>query len=230
MAESGIGATAASRGAWPFYYEAGLDRRDDPGGRDAYGIFAFKAELVYNGFSKGINPLLALWGDSAVARTRDAQKAFGVQVDGVLGPETARCLFRHRASAAEAASRIPAHWLARIKSLESGNDPVAQGEEDPDDEGLLQENGPSNPTITQIQCWTPSFILPYGGQQLVGRIAATGSVKAGVAAWNVGNYAAAEWAQAGFPASGVYVTIGGAKVDVAPRATTYYNDVQAQAL
>ena len=198
-----------SRGAWPYFYQLGLDFRSDPQGRDAYGIYAFKNELIYNGFSKGIAPDLPYWGSGAVKQTKDAQSFFGLTVDGVLGPITARCLFRKRLTASELSLSLPVHLLAKIKTLESGNDPVAQGWVDPNDEGLFQENLPSNPSLTQINCWTPSYIVPYAASQLFNHIHnCADSVKAGTASWNVGNFYANEWRKAGFPASGGPVVNG----------------------
>lgn len=221
-----------SRGAWPYDYKLGLDFRSEPQGRGAYGIFALKNELIYNGFSRGINPTLAYWGTGAVRRTKNFQKANGLVVDGDLGPVTARALFRHRISVAEAAAGLPAHLLARIKTLESDNDPVAQGWLDLQDEGLFQENLPSNPDITQIQCWTPSFIIPHAASQLASRIkSCSGNVKAGTAAWNIGNELAIEWMKAGFPASGLFYTLpDGSKFDFAARATNYVADVAGEPL
>ena len=215
----------ASRGAWPYWYELGLDFRSDPQGRDAYGIYAFKNELVFNGFSKQINIESPYWGTGVVARTKDAQKHFGLPVDGVLGPQTALALFRLRLS-----EQPNADILSQIKSLESDNDPVAQGYEDLDDEGLFQENGPSNPDLTQIQRWTPSFIVPHAASQLESRIKSCGSVKAGIAGWNIGNEYATEWRIAGYPASGKVIVVDGNSIDMFTRATQYVADVEKQEL
>ena len=217
-----------SRGAWPYYYQLGLDFRSDPQGRDAYGIYAFKNELIYNGFSKGINPTLPYWGSGVVTQTKKAQKFFGLTVDGVLGPMTARCLFRKRCTTSELALTLPIHLLAKIKTLESGDDPVAQGVVDPDDEGLFQENLPSNPSLTQIECWTPSFIIPHAASQLFNHIKDCGnSSKAGTAAWNVGNFYANEWRLAGFPTSGGPIVDG---QDIYSRCDQYVNLVNAEPL
>lgn len=216
---------ATSRGAWPYNYAEGLDFRGDPQGRGAYGIYAFKNELIYNGFSRGVNPGSAFWGSKAVGRTKDAQRHFGLVADGVLGPKTALALFRKRL-----AEQANGHVLSQIKSLESGNDPIAQGYADLDDEGLFQENGPSNPDLTKQQCWTPSFIIPHAASQLASRIKSCGSVRAGVAGWNVGNTYATDWRKAGYPPSGKWVNIGGQEIDVFARAYNYYNLVSRQAL
>lgn len=217
-----------SRGAWPYFYQLGLDFRSDPQGRDAYGIYALKNELIYNGFSKGINPSTAYWGDKVVGRTRDAQKFFGLYQDGVLGPVTARCLWRKRITASELTLTIPVHLLAKIKTLESGDDPVAQGEVDPNDEGLFQENLPSNPSLTPVQCWTPSFIIPHAASQLANHIKDCGnSAKAGTAAWNVGNFYANKWRLDDFPASGGPIVDG---QDMYERCTQYVNLVNSEPL
>ena len=217
-----------SRGAWPYYYTLGLDFRSNPQGRDAYGIYAFKNELIYNGFSKGVNPSTPYWGDKAVARTKQAQKFFGLTVDGVLGPETARCLWRKRITASELTLSLPIHLLAKIKTLESGDDPVAQGVVDTEDEGLFQENLPSNPSLSQKECWTPSFIIPHAASQLHNRIIDCGnSTKAGTAAWNVGDFYANQWRLAGFPASGGPIVDG---QDIYARCDHYVKLVNSEPL
>lgn len=217
-----------SRGAWPFYYQAGLDRRADPTGRDAHGIYAFKDELIFNGFGYGtVKPTVAEWGAQAVAATKEAQASFGLTADGVLGPQTARCLFRKRMLSAESTYMIPNSVLQQIASLESGNDPVAQGMADPQDEGLFQENLPSHPSLSQQQCWTPSYIIPVAARQLQAYFdGLDGSVKAAVAAWNIGEFYASEWKQSNFPASGKVVN----GQDIFARATQYYALVTSQAL
>lgn len=211
-----------SRGAWPFFYTLGLDRRSDPNGRDAHGIYAFKNELIYNGYATGIDASLAYWGGQAVLQTRAFQANVGISIDGVLGPETARRLFRKRLNGQPNGVN-----LSRIKSLESANDPVAQGMVDPNDEGLFQENMPSNPTLSLIEAWTPSFIVPYAASQLMARINSCGSVKAGIAGWNIGDFYATEWRKAGYPASGGPVVDG---QDMWSRATQYVALVNQQPL
>jgi hypothetical protein len=221
----------SGRGAWPFYYEHGLDRRGDPQGRDAHGIYALKAELVYGGWGFGIDPTLPFWGGAATKATKSAQAALGIGSHGVLGPVTSRCLFRHRYAVAEAAAGLPPHALARIGWVETDDDPVAQGYDTPLDEGIIQENLPSNPGLTQVQCWTPSIIIPHGATQLRHRITnCDGSLAAGTVSWNVGVASANEWRLAGFPARGGPVIDPETGETLYAHCTSYWAKIQAAPL
>lgn len=219
------------RGAWPFYYVKGLDRRSDPQGRDAHGIYALKTELIYGGFGEGIDAAVAYWGRDATRAVKQAQAAFAITEDGVLGPNTARCLYRHRYAVAEASVGLPAHALARIGWTETNDDPVAQGELTPRDEGIIQENLDSNPGLTQMQCWNPAFIIPHGAGQLRARITnCGGSVMAGVVSWNVGVASANRWRLAGFPASGGSIINAETGETLYAHCTAYWKKILAAPL
>jgi len=123
-------------GAWSFgFYHLNMVV---PNTRVAHGITAFKNELIYNGNTGNgkIIPELPSWGKYVDMALRNFQKSHGLKVDGVLGPTTADALFLKRAKQVEDLNGIPSDYLARIKTHESNNDPVAQGYEDSADEGL----------------------------------------------------------------------------------------------
>lgn len=193
------------RGAWPFYYKLGLDFRASPQGRDAHGIYALKRELIYNG-NTGDGKMVAdsaMWGSYADLACRTFQKQHGLIVDGELGPTTARHLLSKRFTALETQYGIPSKLLSKIKTLESSNDPVAQGYVDIDDEGLMQINLHFHPDITFEYAWDPAQCGPLGGSQLQSAITyCDHDLDGGVAAWNIGRYYARQWVQAGKPASG----------------------------
>lgn len=213
-------------GAWSFgYYHYGMEVPND---RVAAGIVAFKRALIDNGYVKGIVPDLAIFGSAMRNRTVAFQEHNGLTPDGIIGPTTARFLFRKYTFADEAAENIPNHLLGRLGFTESSHDPVAQGFEDPEDEGWAQINLPSHPQVTREQAWTPSFAIPFAGT-LLGNFYA-GVVRdwdGAVASFNVGQTYAAKWVKAGKPAGGLVVDLGGEKIDVYARAYNYVLLVKA---
>lgn len=202
-------------GAWSFTYKKGLDGSNSD--RVAAGIHAMKQELIYNGFANGIKIDLPVFGNMSDARTRDFQKQQEITVDGEIGPQTAMRLFRKRTEDAEAKYGIFNELLSRMKTLESTNDPVAEGTFDPNDEGLLQVNMPSHPTLMIEDLWDPGFILPWAAEQLALAHSSIQDWDGAVAAWNVGGYYARLWVKAGKPDSGHVV----GKIDWFARAHKY---------
>lgn len=218
------------RGAWPFYYKLGLDLRSAPQSRDAHGIYALKRELIFNG-NTGNGKMIAdmpTWGKYADIACKAFQKSHGLLVDGVLGPKTARAMFHKRFLAFEDQFGIPNNLLTKIKTLESSNDPVAQGYVDLDDEGLMQINLHFHPEITTEFAWDPAECGPWGGSQLASSITyCDHDLDGGVAAWNIGRFYARQWVRAGKPASGGPL-IG--SDDAYARATKYVQLVKASAV
>jgi hypothetical protein len=197
----------AGRGDWPRFYHPGDDYRADPHGRDAHGICALKRELVYNGFAVGIVTSLPFYGTAMKAQVLAWQKQAtwigqALIPDGVIGPRTAGSLWHKRALWLEQRFGIPHNWLAKLKSLESNNDPVAQGFVDPADEGIVQINLHFNPSIAVDQAWDPAWALEFAAGRLKDAIAYCADEEGGVAAWNIGRYTAKQWVAAGKPASG----------------------------
>lgn len=190
-------------GAWWHLFRKGDDARSDPHGRLAHGITGWKGELVYNGFGAGVVEALPFFGDAADRQTRAFQSAHGLAVDGVVGRQTGSALLRKRKQDAELLAGVPSHWLCRIGTWEGGNDVVAQGWLNPDDEGTLQYNLAAHPDLTQDECWRPAFILPRGARDLVQLEQEVGGDWEGaVAAWNQGAACAHRWVKAGKPADG----------------------------
>jgi len=209
--------------AWSFgYYRHGFTATTD---RQKAGLHAVKAGLVANGFGTNINLAAPVFGDAATARTKDFQAAHTLNADGVIGPKTARYLWRHYVNPTEKTFGIPDHWLGKLCTLESNNDPVAEGTIDPDDEGLVKIHLPFHPEITLVQAWSPPFVVPWAGNVLQRTRISLGSWKATIASWNIGLTYARMWGTAGFPTTGG-PDIGGE--DAFARATRYVDLVSQQ--
>lgn len=220
----------AGRGAWTFIYQFGLDRRNDPQGRDAHGIYSFKRELIFNGYATGIKADLAYWGKQVDEQTKKFQATKGLIPDGQLGPRTAAKLLRKRAVALDKRFGIPNNYLCKLKSHESANDPIAEGYFDPDDEGLVQINLDYHPSVSITQAWDPAFCLEWAAKYLADAYkyihASSGEYDwdGAVVSYNIGRYQAAQWIKAGKPASGGPL-IGG--TDGWVRATKYLSMVKS---
>jgi hypothetical protein len=209
-------------GAWSFgYYRHGMAVPND---RVAAGIKAFKQALIDNGYSKGIDVDLPVFGSNMDKNTRAFQADQSLEVDGVIGPNTAHLLLRLYAYQQEQVLHIPNHYTAKQLHLESGDDPVAEGYTDAEDEGWAQLHMPFYPGISLAQAWTPSFAAAKLAAEQSTFYAKTPDWDGAIAAWNVGAGTAALWVKAGKPATGVIVN----GVDYAPRATKYVALVKQQ--
>lgn len=216
--------TTHGLGGWSFgFYHHGMAVPND---RVAAGIKAFKQALIDNGFGAGIDITLPVFGSNMRKRTIAFQKAVGISADGVIGPTTARHLFRHYSFALEASGtvEIPDHLLQKLCGEESDHDPVAQGYSDPQDEGWAQLHLPYYPGLTVEQAWQP----PIAGQKASSVLKTfyvddAADWDGAVAAWNVGSGTAKIWVDAGKPAS---LVING--FDWGARATEYVALVKSQ--
>lgn len=210
-------------GAWEFgYYRRGFTPTTN---QQIAGCHAVKKALVDSGHGTGINLTVNLFGDAAASRAADFQKAHGLEADGVVGPTTARYLWRTYVSPAELTFQIPDHWLGKLATLESNNDPVAQGSVDLDDHGLVQINARFHPELSLSEAWAPAFIVPWAANYLQRARVSLGFWTAAIASWNVGLTYARAWAVAGFPKTGG-PTLG--TEDVFARATRYVELVSQQ--
>lgn len=209
--------------AWEFgFYKRGFL---PAGNRQIAGVHAVKQGLIANGFSAGIDLTANVFGDAASRQAGEFQRAHLLTDDGVVGPTTARHLWRRYVEAEEQKQSIPDHWLGKLATLESANDPVAQGTLDKDDWGLVQVNLRFHPGISLAQAWSPAFIVPWAASVLHGARSSLDSWKAAVASWNIGSTYAHQWAQADYPATGG-PTIG--TDDSFERATEYVRLVGSQ--
>lgn len=209
-------------GAWSYgFYEYGMEVPDE---RVAKGIFAFKQELIYRGFDKGIILDLPEYGKAIRDRVKEFQAATGLAADGRIGPRTARALLWTRCVRSMNAAGVPDRLTARLITLESNDDPVAQGYVDSDDEGLSQIHLPFHLDVSKEEAWDPSFAVGFVTGQLVGAAAnCGGDYDGGVASYNCGWFIAKQWVEAGKPASLVINDF-----DWGARATNYVRLVRKQ--
>jgi hypothetical protein len=208
-------------GAWSYVYEFGMTVDT---ARKRAGVHAMKAELIYNGYIYGIRLEVDAFGNYARDRTRDFQKVQGIEMDGVIGPITARRLFRKRVREQEVLRGIPDHLLGCQGTLESNNDPVAEGTVDPDDEGWGQIHLPFHPEVTEAEAWDPSVSIPWTAKELADAAVYTKDWDGGVAAYNIGWPYARQWVAAGKPSSGGPIMgndKNGNPIDSFARATLY---------
>jgi hypothetical protein len=216
--------TTHGLGGWSFgFYHLGMAVPND---RVAAGVKAFKQALIDNGHGAGIDITLPVFGSNASKRTKDFQRAVAITADGVIGPQTSRYLMRLYSFAEEATGtiEIPDHLLQKVGGEESDHDPVAQGYDDPQDEGWAQLHMPYFPGLTVQQAWQPPVAVQKLGSKLkTFYVDDRADWDGAVASWNVGTETAVEWVDAGKPAS---LVING--FDWGARATEYVGLVKAQ--
>lgn len=203
--------------AWTAYYRQGDTA--PLGTPRAYGIIAFKKELIELGFGKLVNPALPTLGDATANRIGEFQRQAGLKPDEVIGPTTAKAMFKPRILDIEAEKGIPDNYLGKQTSLESGFDPGATGSVDPRDRGLNQINFGAHPDVVDAEAFDPAFSLNWSGDFLLGnRTRVGGDWDGALAAHNIGWFYAKKWVEAGKPASGLLTSAG---KDYAVIATTY---------
>ena len=222
-------AASVGVGAWSFgYYKLGLKAGDDP--RKRAGILAVKHALIDAGYPHGIDLSMFVFGNAVTNRVKEYQAAQQLTADGVVGPTTARYLWRTYASPAEQANGIPNHWVSRIGTGESNADPVAEGVVDPSDEGYLQFHLPYWPGTTLEEAWSPKYEIEQAAAKLKTLRRQTTSWEGAVAAWNIGSTYARQWVDAGYPTSGgpsMGNDANGNPIDSFKRATNYLAYVSA---
>jgi hypothetical protein len=202
-------------GAWPTYTAADGKPtkwylRTKPwtifanGSPRAYGVVAIKRELLARGFTAdGFRTDSPVLGDSADGVIREFQAAQSLVVDGVVGPNTTEHLFAQLISTRETNNEIPDRLAARLVKLESSEDPGAIGWSDPNDKGLCEINVVKRP-VTIPQAFDPRFAIMYLCGDLAGAFADLHDWEAALASWNVGEYWASHWLNAGKPSSGAW--------------------------
>lgn len=222
----GVGAAKATTyGAWTSYYQYGLSA--PAGSHLGYAIVAVKRELAYNGCLGGMVIDQPTFGDAARNSAICFQRSVAIGADGVVGPTTARYLFRKRGAALERTGAIPDSILQRIKTLESANDPNAIGYVDHNDHGLMQINLFYHPDISIPEAIDPAFAIEWGQDHLLGDYGSTHDWDGAIAAHNIGLFYAKRWVEAGKPPSG-YITSTGK--DIFEVATNYVKLVRRQPL
>lgn len=213
---------------WVTYYH-----RTQPltwGNNDPYGFacVSIKRELHwlgYNGTSGDIAPNKQVIGLQADEAIRDFQRDNKLEVDGVVGPNTARVLYRKRALEVEKKYNIPDNLVCKQKTLESSNDPAAIGMSGADI-GLMQINVIYHPGVSVAQAIDGAFALDFGASYLRSQYDNIRDWDGALAAYNQGAFYATQWVKAGKPASGGHITASG--TDLYAVATKYVELVRKQ--
>lgn len=210
-------------GAWTQLYWKGQEGA--PGSPLGFAIVALKHELAHNGYGKGLVLDGLTFGVTMTERVREFQEAAQITVDGVIGPTTAKQLYRKRFSELETNYGLPAGTVCRVCSLESAVDPGAVGVADPADHGIMQINAAEHPAISLAEAFNAAWSLNYFARQTAQTHGSLGDWECSVAAWNIGGGGAQWWCDQGKPATGGPSWFP----DLASRATTYIQLVEGEA-
>jgi hypothetical protein len=230
QATTGLGAWYKHDGH--YYYQQGdgsLGTNPDDIHQFVYdAIMGLKLALNYVGFGSGMNLTNGGFGKGMTKQVKAFQAAaFGgqtSQMDGVVGPHTARALLEKIAFDVEAGQHIPNHYLVKLIGQESGFDPGAQGFTTPLDRGANQISLFYHPDVTNAQAMNPVFSIPYGGRLLASAYAAIKDWDGALASYNIGQVRATDWVKHGKPASGLLA----GTFDYAAQATKYVAQVKDQ--
>lgn len=189
-----------ARESWPFFYGPEVEAMKDPRGRVAFGLYAFKKELIFNGLAVGLDARLPTFCVSTSRYVIEFQKANDLEPDGLIGPKTAQILFSMRTRHLEHRFGIYDGLLSKLKTARSGNDPVAEGPAG--EEGIMGLNVPFEPETRLEDAWDPAWALEVGASRLLAAIRFCEDEAGGIASWEIGRWYAREWVKAGKPPSG----------------------------
>lgn len=190
-------------GTWDVYFSKPLD--PPPGDRVGMAAVGIKHELVYNGVPQsGMDLDDPTFGSGTDAAIRKFQQSHGLTVDGSVGPNTAKSLFRKRGQAEAARIGCPKTLLCQQFDLESACDPACLSENG-EDRGLSQINEMYHPTVDGSEACDPAFCIPWQADYLraaydnVFTVSGQKDWDLALAAYNVGWAAARKWDRAGRP-------------------------------
>lgn len=116
-----------------------------------------------------------------------AQHQLNVTADGQAGPHTLQAMLW---PVIQQVAGTNAHTVGGIASHESGFDPGAVGELDDHDIGLVQINGPANPTLTEAQRFDYHVAFKYCADRIAAALNTYHNIDYAIA-----SYANPSWAQ-----------------------------------
>ena len=225
-------------GAWykhqnHYYYQEGDGKLPAvPGDIDVFvnnAVSGIKAALQYAGFGN-LNLNNGYFGKAMKRQVKAFQaSAFNLdtsQVDGIVGPNTAKKLLEIIAKDVQNHSAIPSNLLIKLISEESNFDPGAQGFATPQDRGANQISLFYHPDVTNAQAMNPVFSIPYGGRLLVSAYSSIKDWDGAIASYNIGMVRATDWVKAGKPLNGMFA----GNFDYAAQATMYVSRVKSQSV
>lgn len=134
------------------------------------GVKAIQARI--NSYQIGYAPVLVedgVFGPQTALAVKAVQAAFGFSSagqDGIVGPTTAKRLWRDLLIWWGGVYHAPASQLYGFMMLESVADPGAVGGTTPSDRGLSQINLSAHPYITVEQAFDPNFAVSYTAKRL----------------------------------------------------------------
>lgn len=129
------------------------------------GVKAIQARINAYGYSPGLI-VNGEYGSMTAAGVKWLQYKLGVGIDGVVGPTTARAMFKDLLIWFGGVHHVPASQLHGFVMLESGYDPGAVGVTTPSDRGLNQINENAHPDITDDMAFDPVFSIDYTAKRL----------------------------------------------------------------
>jgi hypothetical protein len=223
--------------AWTNYYEEGNVFEEDS--REGMAVVGYKRELAYNGYGAGLL-YTPSFGLTMTNQVKKFQQANGLTADGVIGPKTARALFKKRIGRLHSEFDVPDQLLAKKTQGESSWDIAAYNENKRADGSLISTDHGLNmindvaqrlgqegyPTVEDA--YNPAFSLGWAVRKLAKDYEYSGNDWDGaLATYNVGLYYAKKWVAAGKPASGLFTTGG---KDYAEMCTRYVGYIRRQTL
>lgn len=177
-----VPSVSSGRGAWSATakdngsrYYTHIPGKPVDGGRSTYDVNYQAVNLGVRAIQNRVNsyeimPPLVVDGKygaataEAVAATQHEILAVGV--DGVVGPTTAKALWKDLLIWFGGVHHVPASQLYGFMMLESVGDPGAVGVVSPSDRGLNQINLVAHPNITVEQAFDPKFTIDYTAKRL----------------------------------------------------------------
>ena len=164
-----------------------------------FGVKAIQTRINEMGFANPNNSALTVdgfFGTRTAWGIGWAQGKLGVGVDGQAGPITLKSMLWPVIKALPYNSTI-LHVVGGICQHESGYDPGAVGEPDPHDIGLVQINGPANPSLSEAQRFDYHVAFKYAADRIAAALGTPGyTLDAAIASYGYPSVAA-YWVKSG---------------------------------